>query len=246
MRRVPVKVLVPSIAWQYQFFEPELRKLNDFVPHDRGAVDVGMWWGPWSWWLARRAPRVDSFEINPDLTSRITPAMPSNVFVHRVALSDRTGHADLWIPAGGPGSEGRASFEPGYPSETRRTRRSVATSRLDDFDLTDVGFIKIDVEGHELAVLEGASHLLETQRPTVLVEIEQHSQRLGLLDSVVKYFGNRSYTGEFLRKGHWIPIADLDRGTNEVLANRAAQRGYGANLFLYARRYVHNFVFKPR
>ncbi len=246
MRRVPVGVLVPSIAWQYQFYEPELRKLNDFVPYDRGAVDVGMWWGPWSWWLARRTPRVDSFEINLELTSRITPVMPSNVFVHRVALSDRTGQADLWIPSGGTGSEGRASLEPGSRPETEWRRRSVATSRLDEFNLTDVGFIKMDVEGHELAVLHGASHLLETQRPTVLVEIEQHTQRSGVFDSVVKYFGDRSYTGEFLRKGRWHPIGELDRGTNEALANRAAQRGYGANLFLYARRYVHNFVFKPR
>ena len=122
----------------------------------------------------------------------------------------------------------------------------MATSRLDDFNLTDVGFVKMDVEGHELAVLQGASRLLETQRPTVLVEIEQHSERSGVFDSVVKYFGDRSYTGEFLRKGRWHPIGELDRGTNEALANRAAQRGYGANLFLYARRYVHNVVFKPR
>ncbi len=236
MRRVPVSVLVPSIAWQYQYYEPELRKLNDFVPHDRGAVDVGMWWGPWSWWLARRTPRVDSFEVNVELVSRITPAMPSNVFVHRVALSDRTGQADLWIPSGGPGSEVRGSLEPGYRAETEWRRRSVATSRLDDFKLTDVGFVKMDVEGHELAVLHGASHLLETQRPTVLVEIEQHGHRSGVFDSVVKYFGDRSYTGEFLRKGRWHPIGDSIRGTNAALANRAARRGYGANLFLYARR----------
>jgi FkbM family methyltransferase len=246
MSRVPMRLLVPSIAWQYRLYEPELGRLGDFVPRDRGAVDAGVWWGPWSWWLARRVPRVDSFEPNPDLVARILSVMPSNVTVHPVALSDRTSKSNLWIPSGGMGTEGRASLEPGNRAESAWKQHSVATRRLDDFELGDVGFVKIDVEGHELAVLHGATDLLESQRPTVLIEIEHNADRWDPLDTIIEFFGDRSYTGEFLQKGRWHPINELDRQGTLRMAKRFGQRGYGTNLLLYARRYVHNFIFKPR
>jgi FkbM family methyltransferase len=246
MARVPVRLLVPSIAWQYRLFEPELGRLDEFVPKDRGAVDAGVWWGPWSWWLARRVPRVDSFEPNPDLVAQLTPVMPSNVTIHPVALSDRAGQSDLWIPSGGMGTEGRGSLEPGNRPESAWRQQAVTTNRLDDFELGDVGFVKIDVEGHELAVLHGASGLLDEQRPTVMIEIEEHADRQGPLDTIIEFFGDRSYRGEFLQKGRWHSIAELDRQATHEMAQRVARHGYGANLVLYARRYVHNFIFKPR
>jgi FkbM family methyltransferase len=237
--------MVPSIAWQYRFFEPELRRLNEFVPRDRGAVDVGVWWGPWSWWLARRVPRVDSFEPNPDVIARLASVMPNNVTIHPVALSNHTGQSNLWVPPGGMISGGRASLEPQARVDADWEQPPVATSRLDDFDLRDVGFVKIDVEGHELAVLQGATALLKTQRPTLMVEIEQHADRQGSLDEIVEFLGDLSYSGTFLQKGRWEPIGHLDRQGTEQMATRVARHGYVVNQLLYARRYVHNFVFKP-
>jgi FkbM family methyltransferase len=37
---------------------------------------------------------------------------------------------------------------------------AVPTRRLDDYELDAVGFIKIDVEGHELAVLRGGTETI--------------------------------------------------------------------------------------
>jgi hypothetical protein len=37
---------------------------------------------------------------------------------------------------------------------------------MDDYGFTDCGFIKIEVEGHEEAVHDGAVSLIATQRPT--------------------------------------------------------------------------------
>ena len=161
VNRIPARLMVPSIAWQYRFFEPELGRLSEFVPADRGAVDVGVWWGPWSWWLAKRVPRVDSFEPNPDVIARLASVMPDNVTIHPVALSNTTGQSNLWVPPGGMISRGRASLEPQTRGGTDWIQPPVATSRLDDFELADVGFVKIDVEGHELAVLQGATDAIE-------------------------------------------------------------------------------------
>jgi FkbM family methyltransferase len=246
VNRVPARVMVPSIAWQYRLFEPELGRLNEFVPEGRGAVDVGVWWGPWSWWLARRVPRVDSFEPNPEVIARLKSVMPRNVTIHPVALSNCTGQSNLWVPPGGVMSGGRASLEPQARGGADWGQPSVATSRLDDFELGDVGFVKIDVEGHELAVLQGATDLLKSQRPTLMVEIEEHADRHGSLDEIVEFLGEFTYVGEFLQKGRWRPIGELDRERTKETAARVARHGYVVNQLLYARSYVHNFVFKPR
>ena len=243
--RVPPRLMVPSIAWQYLFFEPELRRLDEFVPKDRGAVDAGAWWGPWSWWLARRVPTVDSFEPNRDLAARLARVMPPNVTIHPVALSNRAGRTNVWFPSGGASAGGRASLEPETRADSGWSQQSVETCALDDFELDDIGFLKIDVEGHELAVLQGATDLLKAQRPVVMIEIEQHADREGALDKIIDFFADLSYGGEFLQKGQWHPIGDLDRQRTHKMAMRVAHHGYGVNLLFYARRYIHNFVFKP-
>lgn len=243
--RVPVKALVPAVALQYRLFEPELRHLGDFVPADRNAVDAGVWWGPWSWWLSRRAPHVDSFEPNPSLVAKLRTALPGNVTLHQVALSDEPGETTLWLPPGGAGTEGRASLhERDRPAAGWRPETTV-TARLDDFELHNVGFIKIDVEGHELAVLRGAVETIERERPNLMVEVEGNDDRDDLIDAVIEFFAERSYSGQYVLGGKWHPISDLDRVATRQMADKVAKHGMATNMLLYARHYVHNFVFKP-
>ena len=193
----------------------------------------------------RRVPRVDSFEPNLDLVARLEPIMPPNVTLHPVALSDRAGQADFWLPSGGTGTEGRGSLEHARGAGDGWRRRPAVTMRLDEFDLGDVGFVKIDVEGHEYQVLLGATELIDRERPTVLVEIELRPERPGPIDDIIEFFDGHSYRGEFLHRGTWRPIGELDRMSTEAMAARAARHGYATNLLLYSRRYIHNFVFQP-
>lgn len=48
---------------------------------------------------------------------------------------------------------------------------------LDDFKLTNVSFIKIDVENMEAEVIDGAMETLRRNRPVILIEIQGNSQR---------------------------------------------------------------------
>jgi FkbM family methyltransferase len=240
------RIFVPLVAHQYRYFEPELRHLAEFVPPDRTAVDVGVWWGPWTYMLAKRVRRVDSFEPNPDLVAALSGAMPSHVHLHGVALGETVGEASLWIPPGGMGTEGRATLEAGWRLDGGGRRVRVQTERLDSFDLHDVGFIKIDVEGHEFAVLRGASNLLETQHPNLMIEIEHRSHDEDYLDEIVAFLAERGYTGSFLYRRSWHPLCEFDREATRAMAHRVARHGYATNLVLYARRYVHNFLFTAK
>lgn len=48
--------------------------------------------------------------------------------------------------------------------------KTVACSRLDNFKYTGIDFIKIDVEGWELPVLQGAKETIKRSKPYVLIE----------------------------------------------------------------------------
>lgn len=47
-------------------------------------------------------------------------------------------------------------------------------AKLDDFDLKHIDFIKLDVQGSELSVLEGAENLIKRSLPDIFIEIEEH------------------------------------------------------------------------
>ena len=183
---IPPQVFVRLVAWQYRFFEPELRYIDSFVPSGRAAVDVGVWWGPWSWWLARRASEVHAFEPNKVIFDGLSRTLPDNVHLYNLALSDRRTRAALWSPPGGRGTEGRSSLLP----EGRKGwgQRAVETEMLDTFGFVDIGFIKIDVEGHELAVLLGSAELIDRERPNVLVEIEDTYDSGDDIEDVFSFF----------------------------------------------------------
>jgi hypothetical protein len=143
------------------------------------------------------------------------------------------------------GTEGRATLEEGNLSNAAWQEKAITTKRLDDFALGNIGFVKIDVEGHELAVLKGARQLLIEQRPNLLVEIEEHSDRKGELDAIIEFLRELSYQGTYWQARQWHPIEELDRDHVRQMADRVARYGYAANLVLHSHRYVHNFLFRP-
>jgi FkbM family methyltransferase len=241
--RLPRKLFVRLVALQYPLFEPELRCLHQFVPDDKVAIDIGTWWGPWSWWLARRAPRVEAFEPNGSIYESLQHALPSNVVLHNVALSDRNGASVLWSPDRELGTEGRSTLTAtGHPGWVHQ---DVMTASLDSFGFANVGFVKIDVEGHELAVLRGAGTLLATQRPNVLVEVEQAHQSADQFDDVLALMLDAGYQGSFLKDRVWRPLSALDRDAVRVRGETEQSRGMLRNT-LTRDRYIHNFLFSPR
>ena len=90
-----------------------------------------------------------------------------------MALSDSNRRANLNIPKlNGEIIHSMASLEDNVKTENFDSIE-VDIRLLDSFCFENIGFIKIDVEGHELHVLKGAKHLLRLQKPVLLIEMEQ-------------------------------------------------------------------------
>jgi FkbM family methyltransferase len=226
----------------YLVLEPELRQLDNFVPRGKVAVDVGTWWGPWSYWLSRHVPQVEAFEPNSSIYSELREVLPANVSLHNVALSDQVGEGALWSPGPLLGTEGRSTLvAEGHPGWVQQ---EVKTSTLDEFGLSDVGFVKIDVEGLEFSVLRGGVRLLTDQRPNVMVEVEQAHSGEEHMDRVFGFMKDLGFEGSYLDGKKWHRIEELDRQRTLALGER--QKSMGMFKTAVTREsYVHNFLFRP-
>ena len=130
--------------------------------------------------------RVHAFEPvneNADLLERsvVENRYGDRVVTHRMALGSVTGQAalaTLTLEAGSQNSGGSYLVEPAaVPSG--HEKRTVSVSRLDDLDLGDrVRLVKIDVEGAEPLVFDGARRLLKRDAPWILSEINAVQLRL--------------------------------------------------------------------
>lgn len=157
--------------------EPELEHLCRICPHDGVAVDVGANVGYYTFKMARHFSHVYSFEPNANISSPIRMSGLENVSLIDKGLSNRDGTAVLHIPVvDGLALCGWASLEPGNcPDAIQHLEQPITLVTLDEFQLEGVALIKIDVEGHELEVLEGACQTIAASRPTLIVEIKKRN-----------------------------------------------------------------------
>jgi hypothetical protein len=92
----------------------------------------------------------------------------------------------------------------------------VETRRLDDLSLAPVAFVKIDVEGHEFEVLEGATETLGRDTPSVLVEVEER-HRHGAVAQVKDLMHGLDYDCLFFRDGQLHPHLGEDDSCRNLL-----------------------------
>jgi FkbM family methyltransferase len=161
------------IAYEARTGEPELAVLADLLPHGGTAVDVGANQGFFAYALAELADRVVAFEPNPDYAFFARWMLRGRATVHELALSDRSGRMTFYVPRS---DDGASLHFAGSLKQTHAQFRhidsyAVEVRTLDEFGLTDVRFIKADVEGSEREVLDGARATIARDRPRILLEL---------------------------------------------------------------------------
>jgi FkbM family methyltransferase len=191
---MPIPLRLPSGAWwlaqkgaldhelMYNGFEEtEMRFVGRLLRPGMTVLDIGAHHGLYTLLAAKRVGRrgrVIAFEPSPRERLRLAKHLRlnrcRNVDVESCAVGKETGEADLFL-VDGFCDWGNSLQPPAVAEPTRRV--SVPVRRLDDvlpeLSVDRVDFIKLDAEGGELAVLQGASRLLQTvPRPAILAEVE--------------------------------------------------------------------------
>ena len=203
-----------------------------FRPGER-IIDVGGNRGTYAYAFWRLGARVEVFEPNPACASilRGWAENKAGLNIHAVALSSEPGLAPLHVPVDADGTEhdASASLEAAPPSARDYM---VPLRQLDSFGFTDTSLIKIDVEGHESRVLEGAAATLAASMPALIVEIEQrHNTRP--IAQVFKQIEDFGYHGFFLLDGKLAPLASFEIGKHQSIDAFTSKEG----------RYHNNFIF---
>jgi FkbM family methyltransferase len=229
-----------------RYGEVELHLLEFLCLRDKDAIDVGANDGSYVHYLRRHARRVIAFEPMPSLADALRVKFRHGVDIRSIALSDHAGTVELHMPVvDGVTVTGCSTVSP-TASATYPDHRAIEVpmATLDSVYKGDVGFIKIDVEGHEQAVLDGAIQTIRRCRPRLLVEIDERLAPGGLLRAKA-YFRDLDYRGYFVQAGHIEPMSLFSAS---VMQNPANLPDLTAPLQQRQRfgRYIYNFIFLPR
>ncbi len=213
--------------------EPELKLLPYLVDPQRCSIDVGANRGSYTYFLAKLSPHVYAYEPNPAMRQYLTSAAASeNVTISGKALTDTNGEATLIIPFNGKRcANNTGSLEGSDAAASEQVRVTVAAGRLDDEPIENVGFVKIDVEGHERSVLAGARDLILRDRPAMLVEILPEPTR-GHLEETIEQIESLGYETFVMLGSRLVMLGSLTVGDDSPAGREFAQRASNNFIFL--------------
>lgn len=165
-----------------------LGKIMDRIRPDM-FIDIGAHTALYSIVAMQRMPGLETHAFEPDKTNLCQ--LYANLFLNRMQLDIKVHEHGL------SNTTGTSMFETSDAASSRATRRisttgnmEIAVKRLDDViaETGKTAVIKIDVEGHECEVVDGAPHFLGKNR--CFLQIESSGSNL---DRLTEQFGNLGY-----------------------------------------------------
>ncbi|MCK4829007.1 FkbM family methyltransferase, partial [bacterium] len=153
--------------------------LSLFISEEDTFVDVGANQGSYSLIATKilgESGSIVSIEPQPQLAANIKKSLEINSIckfeVHQMAVGDTDGTLDLIIPRSSSGAAGLYREHSGIDG---CTKLKVPVRRFDDSidwkNFSGSVFVKLDIEGAELAFLKGAQKMMSTHKPLLFMEI---------------------------------------------------------------------------
>ena len=136
--------------------------LYDYINHIslRRIIDVGAWWGPWTITWQNNAEQVEIFEPNQKILPKLKHNISNfkNCTLHETALGNKSGNVSMT----------QTTHSGTY--HVSKTDGSIKIKTLDSYNFDNVDVIKIDAEGYELPILQGARNTIIKNRPWIQIE----------------------------------------------------------------------------
>tara|TARA_R110002126_G_scaffold185114_1_gene333553 strand:- start:1116 stop:1883 length:768 start_codon:yes stop_codon:yes gene_type:complete len=188
---------------EYCYSEIEL--ILNMVNSDSIVLDVGANIGSHCLALAPHVKNVVAFEADKENVEllRMNCSLRSDVTIKHLALSDRIGRTSTKF------NFGKTELDAG--------KLDVDMTTLDALKFPKVDFIKIDVEGMELDVLEGGRDLITQLKPNMLIEMQDSFMN----PSVFNFLNDLEY------KIWWYPVATFNAGNYKNNQNNVFGKQHG-------------------
>ena len=219
------KRIVRSIKSGY---EKEIKILPKLIKQGTDTIDVGVYRGVYSYELSRLSNHLHAFEANPIIYEYLQKNLTKiieNITLYNYALSDNEGIASLRVPIRRK-TIFQSQFEEKYHAGlgtiheanifNKFDKFDVKTVKLDNFKFSNkISFMKIDVEGHELKVIDGAKETIKKHKPNLLIEIEEQHSKEKLSESI-NYIQNLHYKPYIYNNNTLLEIKDYKKLNNEI------------------------------
>ncbi len=227
---IPFKLYYKYRSYKYaNKITPELNLIKNLTDISKTSLDIGANLGLFTFFIQKYSKFVYAFEPNPYPLRYLYDLVGENVKVFPIAISELNSEVILNIPKKPKGwSSNGASLK--YKNEFA-IKYKVDSRTVDSLKIENLGFIKIDVEGNEMGVLQGAKKTLIEQRPNLIVENESIHQKDP--NKIFKFLSDYDYFAFYtLKKGKIIKI-EKNIEIEKLQKNPELKR-YG---------YVQNFIF---
>jgi FkbM family methyltransferase len=208
---------------------------------DKNAIffDVGANRGEYAFFAEKHFDKKNIFLFEPQnkLFKQLQSIFAESA-VMQIAISDKTGKAQLKIPfINGVEDNCLSSLETGLKetNETDSIFFEIETDTLDNFVFHQniiPNIIKIDVEGHELAVIKGAQKTIENHHPNLIIEIEQRHHSNFDVENIFQYFFKHGYECFYFSKKE-----------NQILPYHNKQSLTNTTNYFGTKYYINNYLF---
>ena len=137
-----------------------------FVQKKRNAIDIGANIGLWARDLCLIFDKVNLFEPQQQNIECLRKNLEgfSNFDLFEYALSNKNGTGELYVDDKGLGNNSL------IPTKESTRKEVINLMKLDNYNFKDIDYIKIDVQYHELEVIEGGIELLKSNSPVLCIE----------------------------------------------------------------------------
>lgn len=187
--------------WFFDEGIPEKALINwcveNFAKPDKICLDIGAHIGTYTTKLAQKAKKVYSFECNPKVFCHLAANVElhdisEKVQLYQFGLGNETKHVEYFIRSNDGGGNGVKSLG---KNDSYLDSRQIIIYKLDELygfgesGTNEIGFIKIDVEGFEKEVLEGAKEtIIKNNYPPILFESwgEWKDKEMGSTGEIMK------------------------------------------------------------
>lgn len=185
-----------------------LGQTGKYIDPFKNVLDIGAAVGMYTTYWAQKAARVYSFEAVPAVFKQLEKVRErfENVSVQNLAVGAEPGEMTFYVDDKRLSNSGFTDLVGGQPIEVKVTT-------IDEQNISDVGFIKVDVEGHELAVLNGGLKTIERDRPVCMVEVYPKFNQ-GPVSDTFDFFVERNYRMFYNVRG--VGLQELNGTTDGV------------------------------
>jgi FkbM family methyltransferase len=172
------KVIARDWAARGNYEDGIIQWAKSLIDPSKVFLDIGAHVGTYSMGLATACAGVHSFECCPRTHNMLCAnialrELDYKIDVHKTAMGNRTGTTDYYFRSPLDGGSNTCLNLSGQGF----AKTVLPITTLDSFGIENVGLIKIDVEGFEKDVLEGAQETLrKSNYPTILFEAWKDSR----------------------------------------------------------------------